>query len=199
MTFGTGFTWQACEALPEADRTRSLPLGSGVALAERKLDVWFVLHGETCATSAWGARAELGQPVALWGPRLVFEPPADTGSYLLVSDETGLSAMYAVLDDVVAAYAATEVTLIAEFDDVVNRVDFPLSSRANVVGVDRCGAAPGSTPLPIEAMQALDIEAHVYAFGSGGSRQTTEVRIHLRYVRNLPANLVSMTGYWGSP
>ena len=39
-----------------------------------------------------------GDPVALWGPRTAFDPPAGTDWYLLVADDTGLPAVAAIIE-----------------------------------------------------------------------------------------------------
>ena len=43
-------------------------------------------------------RAAPGDPVALWGPRSAYAPPAGTDRYLLVADDTGLPGVAAIID-----------------------------------------------------------------------------------------------------
>jgi NADPH-dependent ferric siderophore reductase len=197
LTVDVDFNWQQYEEMPEAER----PEGAYYSVrawrpVERELDMWFVLHGDEGASSAWAMRAEPGQPVALWGPRRAFDPPEATGSYLLVTDETGFGAVCAVIDDVLAVDAAAVVTVIAEVDGTENRIEFPAGANVSVAWFDREGAPPGGRPLLVDAVSDLDIPADVYAFGAGESRRITHVRKYLRQVIELSAEQVSMTGYW---
>lgn len=197
LTVDANFTWQNYEQMPSSER----PAGAYYSVrawrpAERELDMWFVLHGDEGAASGWAMQAEPGRPVALWGPRRSFEPPAATRSYLLIVDETGFGAASAVLDELLAADATVSVSVLAESDGPVSRVDFPTGANVFVEWLDRDGAHPGSTLLLINAVANFNIAGDVYAFGAAESRRITEVRNHLRRVRGLRAEQVSMTGYW---
>jgi NADPH-dependent ferric siderophore reductase len=197
LTFGADFAWEAYEQMPEAER----PTGAYYTVRHWRadvgeLDMWFVLHGDAGEASAWASRAEPGQPVGLWGPRRVFYPPATTGSYLLVVDETGFGAVAAVLDQLLAADPDVDVRLIAESDGLAGRVEFPAGPNVTTTWVDRAGAAPGTTTGLLDAVQRLEISTDTYAFGAAESRRITAIRNHLRDHVGLAAEQVSMTGYW---
>ena len=77
LTVDQGFSWDAYQQMPEADR----PVGAYYTLrhwrpAEAELDLLFVLHGDGGPASRWAARARPGMPVALWGPREAWNPSA---------------------------------------------------------------------------------------------------------------------------
>ncbi len=197
LTVGSDFSWLAYEDMSDEER----PAGAYYSVRAwrpetRELDMWFVLHGDAGAASAWAAQAEPGQPAALWGPRRSFEPPADATSYLMVTDETGFGAVSAVLDELLEADPAVEAVVIAERDGAENSVPFPSGRGIDVTWVDRGGAAPGTTSLLVDAVRELAIDPGVYAFGAAESRRITEVRKHLREDVGLSAERVSMTGYW---
>lgn len=205
LTVDADFTWQAYDELPEADR----PSGGYYTVRAwredaRELDVWFVLHGDEGASSAWASRAEPGQPVALWGPRRVFDPPSSTRSYVLIADETGFGAVGAVLDELLTVDPMVEAIVLLERGCRAGEIDVPSGPNISVTWLDRAGSHPGTTSLLIDAVTALDIDQQpeestwcgVYAFGAGESRRITEVRKFLRDERGLPAEQVSMTGYW---
>ncbi|MEL6894308.1 MAG: siderophore-interacting protein, partial [Actinomycetota bacterium] len=197
LTVDEDFSWLAYDEMPEAER----PAGAYYSVRAwrpetHELDMWFVLHGDAGASSAWASRAIPGQPVALWGPRRSFDPPARTGSYLLVTDETGFGAVAAVLDELLAADPDVVATVIAESDGADGRVPLPKGRHVSVKWVDRSGAEPGTTSLLLDAVRTASIANDVYAFGAGESRRITEVRKHLRDHVGLPAEQVSMTGYW---
>lgn len=197
LSVGADFSWQQYEEMPEDAR----PVGAYYSIRawrpdEREIDMWFVTHGDNGDASAWAARAEVGQPVALWGPRRSFDPPATTKSYLLIVDETGFGAAAAILDELIADDSTAQVCLIAESDGEAGRVAFPSGANTSVEWLDRSGAPPGSTSLLVDAVAELSVAPDIYAFGAGESRRITEVRKHLRNECGLSTEQVSMTGYW---
>lgn len=197
LTIDTGFRWADIDDMPETDR----PTGAYYSVRrwrpeERSLDMWFVLHGRGGDASAWASRAVPGQRVGLWGPRRVFDPPPSTTSYLLVVDETGSAAAASLLEQLLADDPAVSVRLVAEAADASSHVDLPTGPGVELSWVHRLGRDPGSTTLLVDAVREVDPAPGVYAFGAGESRRITEVRRHLRDVVGLPAEQVSMTGYW---
>ncbi|MEP4648852.1 MAG: siderophore-interacting protein, partial [Ilumatobacter sp.] len=181
LTVDAGFSWASYEAMDPADR----PVGAYYSVrawnpATRRLDMWFVLHGDDGAASSWAQRVEPGSPVALWGPRTAYDPPATTSSHLIVVDETGFGAACAVLDQLLAADPLATVHLLAEVGDASGRVDVPAGPRVTVSWLDRGGAPPGSTSALVDAVRDTAVADDVYAFGAGESRRITEVRRHLR-------------------
>ena len=101
-----------------------------------ELDMLFVLHGEGHA-SGWAARARRGDPVALWGPRTGYHPPADTDWLLLVADETGLPAVAVILEQLPAGMPAR---VLAEVADEHEHQDLPVRQGVEVTWLHRDGA-----------------------------------------------------------
>jgi NADPH-dependent ferric siderophore reductase len=195
LTIDSSFTWAAYEAMPEAER----PVGAYYTLRRwrpeaHELDLHFVLHGDEGAASAWARRAKAGDPVALWGPREAFVPPAGTDHYLLVGDETGLPAIGAILESLDPGTAATVVVEVAGPEE---HVPLPTSAAVEVIWLHRLGAAPGTTTALVDAVRQLPWpDGRIYAWGGAESRAITAVRKHVRDERGLPREAVSMTGYW---
>ena len=159
-----------------------------------EMDLWFVLHDHDGDVSGWARRAEVGERVGLWGPREAFEPPADTTSYLLVGDETGLGAFAAILD---AAADGIPVHLVVESDDGRPVLELPARPKDTVQWVSRGGSLHGEGTALVDAVAALDLDARgLYAYGAAESREVTAVRKHLRREVGLPATQVQMVGYW---
>ena len=86
--------------MPEADTARRRLLHAAALAARRRTS-------STCCACCTATparrrpgrqRARPGDPVALWGPRTAYAPPAGTDWYLLVADETGLPAVAAILE-----------------------------------------------------------------------------------------------------
>lgn len=188
------FTWEAHAAMAPEDQ----PRGAYYTLRSwrpdaAELDIWMVLHGDEGEASSWAGRARPGDQVALWGPRTAYEPPADTESVLLVADETGLPAVAAILEQLPDHWSAT---VVAE-SDPAHRQPLPRRQGVDVRWCDRVGAAPGSTQLLVEAVEGLPaLPECTYVWGGGESRAMAAVRRHVRDVRGLERDSVSLVAYW---
>lgn len=159
-----------------------------------ELDAWFVLHGDEGPASAWAHVARPGDPVALWGPRSAWSPPATTSQHLLVADDTGLPAVGAILEHLEPGIPDVVVAETAGADD---RPELPLRDRLEVRWLDRDGARPGTTTLLVEGVAALDLDVDgLYAYGGAESRAVTAVRALLRRRWGCSREQVSMVGYW---
>jgi NADPH-dependent ferric siderophore reductase len=159
-----------------------------------EMDLWFVLHDHDGAVSGWARHAEVGDRLAMWGPREAFEPPADATSYLLVGDETGLGAFAAILD---AADGGPPVHVVVESTDGTPVLDLPARAKDTVQWVSRDGAAHGEGTALVAAVAALALDTtRLYAYGAAESREVTAVRKHLRRTLGMPAVQVQMVGYW---
>jgi NADPH-dependent ferric siderophore reductase len=199
LTIDTDFSWSDVDDMPEPDR----PAGAYYSVRrwrpeQQSLDMWFVVHGDEGAASAWASRATPGQPVGLWGPRRSFAPPVGTGSYLFVADETGFGAVASLLEQLLVDDPDVSVRVIAEADGDAGRVALPRGPGIRVRWLDRAGRAPGSTSLLLDAVRNLEVNPGVYAFGAGESRRITAVRQYLRNDVGLDTQQVVMTGYWRS-
>ena len=93
LTIDASFSWSAYEAMPEAER----PVGAYYTVRRwrpdvAEIDLVVVTHGDDGEGSRWARHVTTGSPVALWGPRRVFDPPSSTDRYVLVGDDTGVHA-----------------------------------------------------------------------------------------------------------
>jgi len=195
LVVDASFTWERAFAMPEEER----PVGAYYTVRRwrpevAEMDVWMVLHGDDGPASAWAARAQVGDRVALWGPRSAFVPPAGTDRLLLVADETGLPAVAAILEQRPAGQPAH---VIAEVEDEAHQPPLPLDDAVTVEWVHRRGAAPGTTTLLLDAVVALPpLQGTPYVWGGAESRTLTKVRKEIRVNRGLPREQVSLVGYW---
>jgi NADPH-dependent ferric siderophore reductase len=196
LTIDQSFTWSRYDAMPESER----PVGAYYTVRrwrpeQQEMDVLCVLHGDTGPASAWAARAEPGDPVALWGPRTAYEPPPDTDWYLLVADETGLPAVAAIIESLPEG---TPVRVVAEADGPAERQELPDAPGVEVTWLYREGAPAGTiTDRVAEAVRALSWpDGTPYVWGGGESRAMTAVRRHVRREVGLPRERVSLVAYW---
>jgi NADPH-dependent ferric siderophore reductase len=153
----------------------------------------FVLHDEGHA-SGWAARARRGDPVALWGPRSGYHPPADTAWLLLAADETGLPAVAAILE---ALPDGMPAMVFAEVADATEHQDPPARPGTIITWLHRDGQPADTTTLLADAVATSRwLPGTPYVWGGGESRAMTAVRRHVRDVRGLDRAHVSLVAYW---
>jgi len=161
----------------------------------QRITLWMVRHDHGDGAGSWVARAEVGERVALWGPRHGFGGAPDaTRSMLLVADESGFAAVAVLIEE---APAHLPVTVLVETIDADHIVELPARDHVNVRWLFRGDDQPGTGSRLIDAVRALAVPATgVTAFGAAESRQVTAIRKYFRHERGLSADHVSMTGYW---
>jgi NADPH-dependent ferric siderophore reductase len=199
LTIGRDFSWEQYESLPEADR----PVGAYYTVRRwrpdvHELDMLFVLHGDDGEGSSWAQRAKPGDVAALWGPRVIFDPPDGTDWYLLVGDETGLPAISAILESLPAG---CHVEVLLDVADVGDEQPLLTAAHANVRWLHRNGVEAGTHSALADAVRSLpwhDLPSpgQLYAWGGAESRAVTAVRKFLRHEIGLAREQVAMTGYW---
>lgn len=197
LTIDQSFTWEAHALMPPDEQ----PVGAYYTLRAwrpdvAELDMWMVLHddGHPGHASSWAARAKPGDPVALWGPRTAFHPPADTEHLVLVADETGLPAMAGVLDWMPDGMTAT---VVAEVADESERQALPARPGVEVIWCHRGSTPAGETTLLVDAVRELPaFTKPTYVFGGGESKAMTAVRRHVRDERGLPREATGLIAYW---
>ena len=194
-TIDQTFTWEGFEQMPEADR----PVGAYYTVrrwdpGRRELTMLMVRHGDSGPASAWIDRAVPGLPVALWGPRTAYHPPAATDWYLLVADDTGLPAVAVILESLPAG---TVAKVFAEVAAAAERQDLPTSPGVEVTWLYRGDAPAGTTSLLADAVRSMDWpDGTPYVWGGGESRAMTAVRKFVRGERGLSRDAVSLVAYW---
>lgn len=185
-----GFAISQLETIPDNRR----PMAAYYTTRRRRpedgeIDLWIHLHHDT-GVAGWAATAQIGDTVALWGPRTTYDPPEGTSHHLLVVDETGMPAAAAIAE---ALPPDHPVTLIAEIE--APGYEPPVNAESNVdlrwVYRSQRGASLSKTVAALE----LDSES-LYAFGASDSREISAIRRHLRRDRAMNASAVLMTGYW---
>ncbi|HEY8523924.1 MAG TPA: SIP domain-containing protein [Acidimicrobiales bacterium] len=195
LTIDRSFSWEQVGAMPEEER----PVGAYYTVRawrpERaELDMLFVLHGDSGPASAWAQRARPGDPVALWGPRSSYHPPARTDWYLLVADETGLPAAANILESLPEG---TVARVFAEVDNETERQELPTAPSFAVTWLYRRGAPAGTTTLLPDAVRSMAWPGGTpYVWGGGESRAMTAVRRYVRREIGLPREAVSLVAYW---
>jgi NADPH-dependent ferric siderophore reductase len=187
--------WEAFREMPEEVR----PTARNYTVRQHRpevaeLDVDFVMHGDDGPASRWAARAQPGDHLAIWGPRMAYDPPGDTIWQLLVADETGLPAVGAILE------ALPSGTRVHAFIEVADRAEAQALTSAGDVTITwlyRHGIPAGESDLLIDAVRAATLpDGLVYVWGGGERRVMSEVRRHLQDERGIAADAISILNYW---
>ncbi len=195
------FTWEAHARMADEDK----PVGGYYTLRRHRpevaeLDVLMVLHddhGEDVPgghASRWAARAQVGDKVALWGPRTAYDPPEGTEHWVLVADETGLPAVAVIIEQLPEGATAD---VLAEVAVEGERQELPERDGVSVTWLHRDGAEAGTTSLLSDAARQLPaFDRPTYVWGGGESRTMTAVRRYVRDERGLGRGDVSLVAYW---
>jgi NADPH-dependent ferric siderophore reductase len=195
LTIDSDFRWSQYEHIPPEDR----PVGAYYTVRRwrrevAEIDLVVVTHGDKGEGSRWARRAAPADPVALWGPRRVYDPPSGTDRYVLVGDETGVHAIAAILEQLPEDVVAD---VVVEVDGPEDRVRLRRGPNTSFIWRYRAEAAPGTTSYLIDAVRDLDVPtSSTYAWGGAESKSMTAIRRYLRDRVGLPHERVAMTAYW---
>ncbi len=155
------------------------------------LDLDFVLHGDTGPASAWAARAEIGDPLVVAGPRGSKSTPTGADWWLLCADATALPALGRWLADAPADLPVRALV----FADRESLTGYPLPEGANVEWVL-------TTADPEPVVRALDLPANPdfagtgFIWAAGEATSLIGLRRYLRRELGLPGSEVAVDGYW---
>jgi NADPH-dependent ferric siderophore reductase len=194
LVIDRSFSWDTYQELPDATR----PVGAYYTLRAHRpevaeIDVDVFLHDPAGPASAWAVSAAPGAPLALWGPRRLFQPLPTDDHLVLVGDETAVPAISAILESLSAGQRATAVIEVRDADD-----ELPVDSAGDICirwlhrGDD---LARHSTRL-LDAVRPLDLAGQVYVWGGGESRSMARVRRHLHQERGIDPSCTEVTAYW---
>ncbi|MCY3569385.1 MAG: siderophore-interacting protein [Chloroflexi bacterium] len=190
LTIDAAFEWSQYQAMPESEQ----PIGAYYTVRHHRpdvteLDIDIVKHGHEGQVGTWLKQAGPGDPVALWGPRMAYAPPPSTQRQLLIGDETALPAIASILD---AGPIGARVDAIVELDpDTV--LDLPELRGLTINRLD--GPEAHQSKLPA-ALRGWTLNEADYVWGAGEFDLMRELKSYLRDCLGMPAEQVSMVGYW---
>jgi NADPH-dependent ferric siderophore reductase len=151
---------------------------------ERSLTIEFALHGHGTA-SEWARNAQVGQKLAIGGPRGSMIVPLEFDWHLLVGDSTALPAISRRLEELPQDARAFVAVLAGDAD----RREFSSRARVDVQWVDTADALA-------EALRLLSLpEGLGFAWGGGEARAMARVRQVLNE-KGLPREQTRVSAYW---
>jgi NADPH-dependent ferric siderophore reductase len=152
-----------------------------------ELDVDFVLHGDEGPASAWAARAQVGDPLAVAGPRGSHLVPDGLEHLVLVVDETAFPAAARWLRLAPPAVTAT----------VLLMTDDPAQAEYLEPSIGPRQVPTTATTDPETALRALGpIAPTTLVVLAGEATALVPLRRYLRRDLGLPAAQVDASGYW---
>ncbi len=189
LTIGLGFDWGQVRSMPKDER----PRGAYYSVREHRpelleIDLEIVDHDGGIA-SGWASTAAPGDKAALWGPRVLFAPPADAAWTLLVADDTGVPAMLAILEHLPADHpviAVAEVAAAAEVRAVPTRSSVDLRWTCRDAGERAIDVVRGLRPPAGPG----------YAWGGGEHAWIGALEELVGEVHGIDAEHRSLTSYW---
>jgi NADPH-dependent ferric siderophore reductase len=160
-----------------------------------ELDLEFYLHDAGPATT-WAARAQVGQYLAIGGPRGSMIIPTAFDWHLLIGDETALPAIARRLEELPRGVKAI---VVAEVAGGFAQLDFKSRATMQVTWIHR-GTVEGARtvsglPAALAALPALP-SGEGYAWAAAESVVVRELRNHLIDVRGLDKSRIRAAAYW---
>lgn len=159
--------------------------------AARELTIDFVVHGEDEGLAGpWALRARPGDVLRFGGPGGAYAPDPAADWHLLAGDESALPAVAAALQALPRDTRAFAFIEVQGPDD-----EQEIATAAEVVWLHR-GARPVGEAL-VAAVRALEFPpGRPQAFVHGEAGFVKELRRYLRVEREVPRELLSISGYW---
>lgn len=158
-----------------------------------ELDIDVVLHGDDGPVSAFAAHAQVGDEVAILGPRGSRLPFTGADHVLIGGDETALPAMARWL---AAIDPSVPVRMVVEHSrpGAERYLDDALRPGVELTWIDRTVA---DAPALVDVVRSLETREGVgYAWFAGEAASLVPVRRHLRAGDDFERGDMDIQGYW---
>ncbi|GAA5084005.1 siderophore-interacting protein [Microbacterium yannicii] len=169
------------------------PLRVTTAEAEVAVDLDFYLHPSPGPASRWASDARVGDELVIVGPRGSQAAPQGAARLVLVVDETALPSATRWAAEVPAT---TTVDLVATAADGGAWVDAYIAETSGRTDVRVHRPDAGDPDALVTALDTVGVDASTFVFAAGEASALIPVRRHLRRTLALPAEQVSLSGYW---
>jgi NADPH-dependent ferric siderophore reductase len=194
---GDAFVWR-----PGQDLVLSLPMAGGEARrhytirafdpVEQTFDIDFALHGDSPANH-WARATALGDVILAQGPRGRTVVNAAADWHLFVGDETGLPAIFAMLESLPATAKATA---ILEVRDLAERQPLEIKASVALEWFHREGPAIASSRALIDRLALFAPPPGVgHAYVTGETSTVRAIRQGL-IARGFARDNICAEGYW---
>ncbi|PKU22967.1 siderophore-interacting protein [Telmatospirillum siberiense] len=159
-----------------------------------RMDLDFVLHGDSGPASRWANHARPGKILMLAGPRGGYAIDPKVPRYLLIGDATALPAIASIAE---ALPATAEADVVAEVADSLEEQPLASAATLRVHWLHSGTEAPGTTGRIELAVQALSFEpGDCRIWLAGESFMVRAVLTHLLVDRRISPGAICAKGYW---
>jgi NADPH-dependent ferric siderophore reductase len=162
--------------------------------AARRVEIDFVLHGDSGPASTWAMNAQPGDVVAMIGPG---GRGIRSAEWLLIAgDETALPAIGRILERLPESARGVVLVEVAGSEEE-QALHMPASMQ--VRWLHRGSAAPGTTTLLREAIEVIAWPTDgrsVFAWVGAETASAQRIRTYLRKVRRLDKSEHMAVAYW---
>ncbi len=157
-----------------------------------ELTVDFVVHGTAGVAGPWAQAARPGDTLFVRGPGGAYRPDPAADWHLLVGDESALPAIAASIESL-PDHARGHVVLEVPGPESRLAIDLPDGVRLTWLHTGY-GALGGQL---VETVRGIELPlTDVQAFVHGEAGWVAQIRRLLRVDRQLPAQRLSISGYW---
>ena len=157
-----------------------------------ELTVDFVVHGTAGVAGPWAQAARPGDTLFVRGPGGAYRPDPAADWHLLVGDESALPAIAASIE-ALPDHARGHVVLEVPGPESRLAIDLPEGVRLTWLHTGY-GALGGQL---VETVRGIELPlTDVQAFVHGEAGWVAQIRRLLRVDRQLPAQRLSISGYW---
>jgi NADPH-dependent ferric siderophore reductase len=184
------------------DLVLSLPTAGGAAQRhytirrfdrdELRLDIQFVLHGDSPATR-WASSAQIGETILAEGPRGRTTVSGEADWRLFTGDETALPGIAAMIETLPAGERAFAIVEVAGADD-----EQPIETAADldIRWLHRRGKRTAPSWALIEALEAFELPPGVGQACVIGETSTVRAQRQGLIQRGLAKSQIAAEGYW---
>lgn len=158
----------------------------------RRMDIDFVVHGDTGVAGPWAATARPGDALTMSAPGGGFSPDPSADHIVFLGDESAIPAISASLE---VLPAGARATVLLETRSPEHRAELP-ASDAHVVWVDEDHDAPGRRL--VEATAALVWPTGRVQVFAHGERSAMKALRSVLSERGVDRAELSLSAYWAA-
>ncbi|MFC6234445.1 siderophore-interacting protein [Leucobacter soli] len=163
-------------------------------LANGRIWIDFVVHGDEGVAGPWADGAVPGAPVVLGGIGGGYAPDPEADWHLLAGDDSALPAIASALE---AMRPDTRGVALLEVDGDADHLELTAPDGIRIEWLHRDGREAGTTTLLADAVRAVDWQdgrVQVFAHGERGAMKS--LRPYLTDERGLDREQLSLSAYW---
>lgn len=155
-----------------------------------EIDVWFVLHSNPGPLADWAENCDIGDNVAVWGPRSSYNPPKDIVQYVFIADETAQPAVLSCIENL------NGEKYIGIFETKNKQYEYDLKGISDHINwIYRDDFDQQNEDLENEIVSLVKKDENTYIFGAGEGKRMLTLRRALKE-KGFSTKETNLIGYW---